>query len=64
MLGADASTSMSTTVAGDTDMTSMREHFVSRRRRSDGFSVYPFMAWLSDRLTGSANRCSWRRSRS
>jgi uncharacterized protein YcbK (DUF882 family) len=55
MLAPSASVSMSVTVLGDTDMSSMRVHFV----KPDaviimGFSDDPQMGLLNDRFTGSA----------
>ncbi len=55
ILAPSASTSMSTTVLGDTDMTSMREHFVKPQAMvAMSFSDDPQMGLVSDRFTGSA----------
>jgi hypothetical protein len=54
MLAPSASTSMSTTVLGDTDMTSMRGHFVKPQATvTMAFSDDPLMGLVSDRFTGS-----------
>ncbi len=55
ILAPSASTSMSTTVLGDTDMTIMRAHFVKPRTViAISFSNDPQMGMVSDRFTGSA----------
>jgi hypothetical protein len=55
MLAPSASTSMSTTVLGDTDMIQMRVHFVKPQAIvAMGFSNDPEMGPTSDRFTGSA----------
>jgi hypothetical protein len=55
MLAPSASTSMSTTVIGDTDMTQMRAHFVKPQAViAMTFSDDPQMGLVSDRFTGSA----------
>jgi uncharacterized protein YcbK (DUF882 family) len=55
ILAPSASTSMSTTVLGDTDMTSMRAHFVKPQATiAMGFSEDPQMGMVSDQFTGSA----------
>ena len=55
MLAPSASTSMSTTVMGDTDMTQMRAYFVKPQAViAMTFSVDPQMGLVSDRFTGSA----------
>jgi uncharacterized protein YcbK (DUF882 family) len=55
MLAPSASTSMSTTVLGDADMTLMRAHFVKPLAViAMGFSDDPQMGLLCDRFTGSA----------
>jgi uncharacterized protein YcbK (DUF882 family) len=55
MLAPSASTSMSTTVMGDTDMTQMRAHFVKPQAViAMTFTDDPQMGLLSDRFTGSA----------
>jgi hypothetical protein len=55
MLAPSASTSMSTTVLGDTDMTQMRVHFVKPQAViAMTFSDDPQMGLVSDRFTGSA----------
>jgi uncharacterized protein YcbK (DUF882 family) len=55
ILAPSASTSMSTTVLGDTDMTVMRAHFVKPRAIvAMSFSEDPQMGMVSDRFTGSA----------
>ena len=55
ILAPSASTSMSSTVIGDTDMTSMRAHFVKPQAAvAMSFSDDPQMGLLSDRFTGSA----------
>jgi uncharacterized protein YcbK (DUF882 family) len=55
MLAPSASTSMSTTVMGDTDMTEMRAHFVKPQAViAMTFSDDPQMGLVSDRFTGSA----------
>jgi len=55
ILAPSASTSMSATVLGDTDMTTMREHFAKPQMAiAMTFSNDPQMGMLSDRFTGSA----------
>jgi uncharacterized protein YcbK (DUF882 family) len=55
MLAPSASTSMSATVLGDTDMTLMRAHFVKPQAAiAMGFSDDPLMGLVCDRFTGSA----------
>jgi uncharacterized protein YcbK (DUF882 family) len=55
MLAPSASTSMSTTVLGDTDMTLMRIHFVKPQAIvTMSFSDDPQMGMVSDRFTGPA----------
>jgi uncharacterized protein YcbK (DUF882 family) len=55
MLASSASTSMSTTVLGDTDMTLMRVHFVKPLVAiAMSFSDDPEMGLVTDRFTGSA----------
>jgi hypothetical protein len=55
ILSPSASTSMSSTVLGDTDMTVMRAHFVKPETTvANGFSDDPQMGLVSDRFTGSA----------
>jgi hypothetical protein len=55
MLAPSASTSMSTTVLGDTDMTLMRVHFVKPLAAiAMSFSGDPEMGLVTDRFTGSA----------
>jgi len=55
MLAPSASTSMSATVLGDTDMTQMREYFVKPQAAiAMTFSDDPQMGMVSDRFTGSA----------
>jgi uncharacterized protein YcbK (DUF882 family) len=55
MLAPSASTSMSTTVLGDTDLSSMRGHFVKPQTTvTMRFSDDPLMGLVSDRFTGSA----------
>jgi uncharacterized protein YcbK (DUF882 family) len=55
ILAPSASTSMSTTVLGDTDMTVMRAHFVKPQVViAISFSDDPQMGMVSDRFTGSA----------
>ena len=55
ILAPSASTSMSATVLGDTDMTSMRAHFVKPQTAiAMGFSDDPQMGLVCDRFTGSA----------
>jgi uncharacterized protein YcbK (DUF882 family) len=55
ILAPSASTSMSTTVLGDTDMTSMRAHFVKPQSViAMSFSDDPQMGMVSDHFTGSA----------
>jgi uncharacterized protein YcbK (DUF882 family) len=55
MLAPSATTSMSSTVIGDADLTSMRAHFVKPQAAvSMSFSDDPQMGLLSDRFTGSA----------
>jgi uncharacterized protein YcbK (DUF882 family) len=55
ILAPSATTAMSSTVIGDTDLTSMRAHFVKPQATvAMGFSDDPQMGLLSDRFTGSA----------
>jgi uncharacterized protein YcbK (DUF882 family) len=55
MLAPSASTSMSATVLGDTDMTLLNEHFVKPQATVVmGFSDDPQMGLVCDRFTGSA----------
>ena len=55
ILAPSASTSMSVTVLGDTDMTMMRVHFVKPQAViAMSFSDDPQMGMLCDRFTGSA----------
>jgi uncharacterized protein YcbK (DUF882 family) len=55
ILAPSASTSMSTTVLGNTDMTVMRAHFVKPQAViAISFSNDPQMGMVSDRFTGSA----------
>jgi uncharacterized protein YcbK (DUF882 family) len=55
ILAPSASTSMSATVLGDTDMTTMREHFAKPQVAiAMMFSNDPQMGMVSDRFTGSA----------
>jgi uncharacterized protein YcbK (DUF882 family) len=55
ILAPSASTSMSTTVLGDTDMTVMRAHFVKPQAAiAMSFSDDPQMGMVSDQFTGSA----------
>jgi hypothetical protein len=55
MLAPSASTSMSTTVLGDTDMTLMRVHFVKPQAAiAMSFADDPEMGLVTDRFTGSA----------
>jgi hypothetical protein len=55
ILAPSASSSMSATVLGDTDMTTMREHFAKPQMAiAMTFSNDPQMGMLSDRFTGSA----------
>jgi uncharacterized protein YcbK (DUF882 family) len=55
ILAPSASTSMSTTVLGDTDMTLMRAHFVKPQATvTMSFSEDPQMGLVSDQFTGSA----------
>ena len=55
MLAPSASTAMSTTVLGDTEMTQMRSHFVKPQAAiAIGFSEDPMMGMSIDRFTGSA----------
>jgi uncharacterized protein YcbK (DUF882 family) len=55
ILAPSASTSMSATVLGDTDMTQMRSYFEKPQVAvTMGFSEDPQMGLLSDRFTGSA----------
>jgi uncharacterized protein YcbK (DUF882 family) len=55
ILAPSASTAMSATVLGDTDMTSMRTHFAKPEAAvTMSFSDDPQMGLLSDRFTGSA----------
>ena len=55
ILAPSATTSMSSTVIGDADLTLMREHFVKPQAAvAMNFSDDPQMGLLSDRFTGSA----------
>jgi uncharacterized protein YcbK (DUF882 family) len=55
ILAPSASTSMSATVLGDTDMTEMRRHFVKPQTAiAMRFSDDPQMGMVSDRFTGTA----------
>ncbi|ANV99497.1 DUF882 domain-containing protein [Bradyrhizobium icense] len=55
MLAPSASSAMSTTVLGDTEMTQMRAHFVKPQAAvSMTFSEDPMMGMTCDRFTGSA----------
>jgi len=55
MLAPSASSSMSTTVLGDTEMTQMRRHFVKPQAAiAMIFSDDPLMGMTCDRFTGSA----------
>ncbi|MDE5453378.1 DUF882 domain-containing protein [Bradyrhizobium sp. CSA112] len=55
MLAPSASSAMSTTVLGDTEMTQMRSHFVKPRAAiAMTFSEDPMMGMTCDRFTGSA----------
>jgi hypothetical protein len=55
ILAPSASTSMSSTVLGDADLTLMREHFVKPQAAvAMSFSDDPQMGMVSDRFTGSA----------
>ena len=55
ILAPSATTAMSSTVIGDTDLTSMRAHFVKPQAAvAMNFSDDPQMGLLSDRFTGSA----------
>jgi hypothetical protein len=55
ILAPSASASMSATVLGDTDMTTMREHFTKPQMAiAMTFSNDPQMGMLSDRFTGPA----------
>ena len=55
MLAPSASSAMSTTVLGDTEMTQMRTHFVKPQAAiAMTFSEDPMMGMSSDRFTGSA----------
>jgi hypothetical protein len=55
MLAPSASTAMSTTVLGDTEMTQMRAYFVKPQAAiAMTFSEDPMMGMTSDRFTGSA----------
>jgi uncharacterized protein YcbK (DUF882 family) len=55
ILAPSATTSMSSTVIGDADLTSMRAHFVKPQATvAMSFSDDPQMGLLSDRFTGSA----------
>ena len=55
ILAPSASTAMSSTVIGDTDLTSMRVHFVKPQAAiAMSFADDPQMGLLSDRFTGSA----------
>jgi uncharacterized protein YcbK (DUF882 family) len=54
MLAPSATTSMSSTILGDTDMTVMRTHFVKPDATvTMGFSDDPLMGLVSDRFSGS-----------
>ena len=55
ILAPSASTSMSATVLGDSDMTLMRAHFVKPQAIvAMSFSEDPQLGMVSDRFTGSA----------
>jgi hypothetical protein len=55
ILAPSASTAMSATVLGDTDMTLMRTHFAKPEAAvTMSFSDDPQMGLVSDRFTGSA----------
>ena len=55
ILAPSASTSMSATVLGDSDMTLMRAHFVKPQAIvAMSFSEDPQLGLVSDRFTGSA----------
>jgi hypothetical protein len=55
MLAPSASSAMSTTVLGDTEMTQMRSHFVKPQAAiAMTFSEDPMMGMTCDRFTGSA----------
>jgi hypothetical protein len=55
ILAPSASTAMSSTVIGDTDLTSMRTHFIKPQATiAMSFADDPQMGLLSDRFTGSA----------
>jgi hypothetical protein len=55
ILAPSASTSMSTTVLGDADMTLLREHFVKPQAAiAMSFSDDPLMGMVCDHFTGSA----------
>jgi hypothetical protein len=55
ILAPSATTAMSSTVIGDTDLTSMRAHFVKPQATvAMSFSDDPQMGLLSDRFSGSA----------
>src|SRR5260370_32730223 len=55
ILAPSASTSMSATVLGDTDMTLMRAHFVKPQAAiAMSFSQDPLMGMVCDQFTGSA----------
>nr|WP_065752038.1 DUF882 domain-containing protein [Bradyrhizobium paxllaeri] len=55
MLAPSASSAMSTTVLGDTEMTQMRSHFVKPKAAiAMSFSDDPMMGMTCDRFTGSA----------
>ena len=55
ILAPSASTAMSSTVIGDTDLTSMRAHFIKPQATiAMSFADDPQMGLLSDRFTGSA----------
>jgi hypothetical protein len=54
MLAPSATTSMSSTILGDADMTALRTHFVKPQATvTMGFSDDPQMGLLSDRFSGS-----------
>ncbi len=55
MLAPSASSAMSTTVLGDTEMTQMRSHFVKPQAAiAMTFSEDPMMGMSSDSFTGTA----------
>jgi hypothetical protein len=55
ILATSASTSMNTTVLGDTDMTLMRVYFVKPQAAvAMSFSDDPLLGMVCDRFTGSA----------